>query len=65
MELLKGLDNRPISYLVSDVKTMVNTHVGPVPVGSGLATHVSPLVIFNARWHKICYERTNEPNLNN
>lgn len=42
IEYLKSLKDLPISYLVSsqNISTVI-THVGTVPVASGLSTHVN------------------------
>ncbi|XP_071118722.1 uncharacterized protein [Haliotis cracherodii] len=39
VEHLQGLKHLPIGYLVCNPSKTVHTHVGPVPVGSGLSTH--------------------------
>lgn len=37
---LKSLTSLPISYLVSNPKKKKTTHLGEVPIASGLSTHV-------------------------
>lgn len=37
---LKSLTSSPISYLVSKPKKMKTTHLGEVPIASGLSSHV-------------------------
>lgn len=47
LEKLRKLKDLPISYLVNTPSKNIQTHVGMVPVGSGLSTHVSTLTITN------------------
>lgn len=37
---LKSMTSSPISYLVSTPKKMKTTHLGEVPIASGLSTHM-------------------------
>ena len=41
LQYLKHLDSCPLSYLVANPTKVTDTHLRPVPVASGLSTHVS------------------------